>query len=40
MPGFPDQTCNREESVYGKARELLPTDAMTPLGKDVAIASY
>ena len=36
----PEKVCDWEESVHGKVLEVLPTDALEPLGKFVITISY
>ena len=40
MTGLPIQAFNWEEFIYGKVKELLPTDAPKPLRKHVLTISY
>ena len=40
LTGIPTPVYDWEESVYGKATELIPHDAPVPLGKHVITISY
>ena len=40
MSDVPERVCDWEESVHGRASEVLPEDAPEPLGKFVVTISY